>query len=139
MRVVEAFRESYGVEPLGVWHAPGRVNLIGEHTDYNDGFVLPFAVPWGVTAAVAPRDGRRHPAAVAPGGRAADHRDPRPGRGLGRYVVGVFWVLREAGHPVRGADLVVDGDVPQGAGLSSSAALEWPSGPPSTSCTAWAS
>ncbi|MFD8559780.1 galactokinase [Streptosporangium canum] len=124
MRVIEAFRESFGVEPEGVWHAPGRVNLIGEHTDYNDGFVLPFAVPWGVTAAVAPREDdvvrlrslqAGEPQTVETLGRA---------EGWARYAVGVFWALREAGHPVRGADLVIDGDVPQGAGLSSSAALE---------------
>ncbi|WP_030903826.1 galactokinase [Streptosporangium amethystogenes] len=124
MRVVEAFRESYGAEPVGVWHAPGRVNLIGEHTDYNDGFVLPFAVPWGVTAAISPREDEvvrlrslqvDEPVTLATLDQA---------EGWTRYVAGVFWVLREAGHQVGGADVVIDGDVPQGAGLSSSAALE---------------
>ena len=56
MQVVKAFREAYGKDPQTVWHAPGRVNLIGEHTDYNDGLVLPFAVGWGVNAALSPRD-----------------------------------------------------------------------------------
>ncbi|AWS41589.1 galactokinase [Streptosporangium sp. 'caverna'] len=124
MRVVEAFRESYGVEPLGVWHAPGRVNLIGEHTDYNDGFVLPFAVPWGVTAAVAPREDDVIRLRSLQAGEPLTIETLDQAEGWARYVVGVFWVLREAGHPVRGADLVIDGDVPQGAGLSSSAALE---------------
>ncbi|MBB4918412.1 galactokinase [Streptosporangium saharense] len=124
MRVVEAFRETFQAEPEGVWHAPGRVNLIGEHTDYNDGFVLPFAVPWGVTAAVSPRqdDVVRLRSLQADGVVTLGTLDEA--EGWARYVAGVFWALREAGHPVRGADLVVDGDVPQGAGLSSSAALE---------------
>ncbi|MEU6738525.1 galactokinase [Streptosporangium sandarakinum] len=127
MRVVDAFRESFGTEPQGVWHAPGRVNLIGEHTDYNDGLVLPFAVPWGVTAAVSPREDGvvrlRSLQAAAPGG-VETVEDPERAAGWARYAVGVFWALREEGRPVRGADLVIDGDVPQGAGLSSSAALE---------------
>jgi galactokinase len=112
------------------WVAPGRVNLIGEHTDYNDGFVLPIALPYVTTATVTPRaDGRLRirsvqrpdePAAVAVA-------DLRPGavRGWAAYVAGVVWALREAGHPVDGgADISVDGRVPYGAGLSSSAALE---------------
>ncbi|MFF0246442.1 galactokinase [Streptosporangium sandarakinum] len=127
MRVVDAFRESFGTEPQGVWHAPGRVNLIGEHTDYNDGLVLPFAVPWGVTAAVSPREDGvvrlRSLQAAEPGG-VETVEDLERAAGWARYAVGVFWALREGGRPVRGADLVIDGDVPQGAGLSSSAALE---------------
>ncbi|WP_214415954.1 galactokinase [Sphaerisporangium fuscum] len=125
MRAAEAFRTAFGHEPEGVWRAPGRVNLIGEHTDYNDGFVLPFAVPWGVTAAVHRRDddtigllslqGGSEPQAIT---------DYERAEGWTRYVVGVFWALRQAGHAVRGADIVIDGDVPRGAGLSSSAALE---------------
>jgi galactokinase len=125
MRVVDAFREAYETEPVGVWHAPGRVNLIGEHTDYNDGFVLPFAVPWGVTAAVSPRDDGsiRLLSLQAPGAhQGVETLDEA--RGWARYPAGVFWTLRDAGLPVRGADIVIDGDVPEGAGLSSSAALE---------------
>ncbi|GAA5045086.1 galactokinase [Thermocatellispora tengchongensis] len=125
MRVIEAFREAYGAAPQGVWHAPGRVNLIGEHTDYNDGFVLPFAVPWGVTAAVSPRADRsvRLLSLQAPGEPLLIE-DLDRAQGWARYAVGVLWALREAGHDVGGADIVLDGDVPQGAGLSSSAALE---------------
>ncbi|MEV4746702.1 galactokinase [Streptosporangium amethystogenes subsp. fukuiense] len=124
MRVVEAFRESYGTEPAGVWHAPGRVNLIGEHTDYNDGFVLPFAVPWGVTAAVSPREDGVIRLRSLQVDEPVTLATPDQAEGWTRYVAGMFWVLRGAGHQVGGADVVIDGDVPQGAGLSSSAALE---------------
>jgi galactokinase len=125
MGVVEAFRAAYGREPAGVWHAPGRVNLIGEHTDYNDGFVLPFAVPWGVTAAVGPRDDDvvELRSLQAPG-EGVTLRDLDDAKGWARYPAGVIWALRGAGHPVKGADILVDGDVPRGAGLSSSAAIE---------------
>lgn len=134
MRVVEAFRDSYGTEPAGVWHAPGRVNLIGEHTDYNDGFVLPFALPWGVTAAVSPReDGVVRLRSLQAGGPVT-LATLEEAEGWARYVAGVFWALGEAGREqgqgqgrersVGGADVVIDGDVPRGAGLSSSAALE---------------
>jgi galactokinase len=125
MRVVEAFREAYGSDPAGVWHAPGRVNLIGEHTDYNDGFVLPFAVPWGVTAAVSPRtDDRIRLVSLQASGERQDLDTPEAARGWARYPAGVIWTLREKGLAVAGADILVDGDVPKGAGLSSSAALE---------------
>ncbi|MEU0517365.1 galactokinase [Streptosporangium sp. NPDC006007] len=124
MRVVEAFRETFDAEPRGVWHAPGRVNLIGEHTDYNDGFVLPFAVPWGVTAAVSPRADGVVRLWSLQAGTPLTVETLDEAEGWARYAVGVFWALREAGHPVGGADLVIDGDVPRGAGLSSSAALE---------------
>ncbi|MGW0807406.1 galactokinase [Nonomuraea sp. NPDC002799] len=122
MRVVESFRAAYGAAPQAVWHAPGRVNLIGEHTDYNDGYVLPFAVPWGVTAAVTPRADRtiRLLSLQSPGEPVtlATHEEAK---GWTRYVVGVLDVL---GDRVAGADIAIDGDIPQGAGLSSSAALE---------------
>lgn len=122
MRVVEAFREAYGAEPRTVWHAPGRVNLIGEHTDYNDGFVLPFAVPWGVTVALSPReDTTIRLLSLQAGGAPITLATPEAAEGWARYAAGVPAVL---GARVRGADLAVDGDIPQGAGLSSSAALE---------------
>ncbi|XRQ05918.1 galactokinase [Actinomadura welshii] len=126
-----AFTEAFGREPGGVWHAPGRVNLIGEHTDYNDGFVLPSALPLGVSVAAAPRDDgvvevRSRQAAspvTAPvdGGPVAAEGWP-PERAWAAYPVGVARVLRE--HGTGGASLLVDSDLPQGAGLSSSAALE---------------
>ncbi|MEO3813163.1 galactokinase [Sphaerisporangium sp. B11E5] len=125
MRVAEAFQAAYGRPADVVWHAPGRVNLIGEHTDYNDGFVLPYALPWGVTAAVSPRDDAtvRLFSLQSPGDPTTVTAYPES-TGWTRYVVGVLWALREAGHQIPGADIAVDGDVPQGAGLSSSAALE---------------
>ncbi|NUW31680.1 galactokinase [Nonomuraea sp. SMC257] len=126
MLVVEAFRAAFGADPRTVWHAPGRVNLIGEHTDYNDGFVLPFAVPWGVTAAVTPRgDHTIRLLSLQSDGEPITIERHEDARGWTRYVVGVLAVLADRlGEPVPGADIAIDGDVPQGAGLSSSAALE---------------
>lgn len=129
----QEFQELYGHPPDGVWAAPGRVNLIGEHTDYNDGFALPFALPQRTEVAAAARaDGalRLH-SADAPGGAvtldlaALDpaHR-PQGAASWAAYPAGVFWALRDAGLPVGGADLHIRSDVPTGAGLSSSAALE---------------
>ncbi|MEV0585869.1 galactokinase [Nonomuraea sp. NPDC050310] len=122
MRVIEAFRGAFGADPQTVWRAPGRVNLIGEHTDYNDGFVLPFAVPWGVTAAVSPReDGVIRLLSLQSPGAPITLSSHDQAQGWTRYVVGIPAML---GERVRGADIAVDGDLPQGAGLSSSAALE---------------
>lgn len=127
----EGFAEAFGRAPEGVWRAPGRVNLIGEHTDYNDGFVLPFALPHGVSVAAARRDDgvvevRSLQAAAtvtAPvdGGTVAAENWPAD-REWAAYPVGVARVLRE--HGTGGASLLIDSDLPQGAGLSSSAALE---------------
>ncbi|MET7288600.1 galactokinase [Streptomyces sp. NPDC005573] len=128
-QVRDRFAELYGAAPEGVWAAPGRVNLIGEHTDYNDGFVMPFALPHQVTAAVSRRtDGvlRLHSADV-PGGVAElslDALAPGADPEWTAYPAGVVWALREAGHPVTGADVHLSSTVPTGAGLSSSAALE---------------
>ncbi|MEV1168665.1 galactokinase [Nonomuraea sp. NPDC049784] len=122
MRVVEAFRAAYGASPQTVWHAPGRVNLIGEHTDYNDGFVLPFAVPLGVTAAVTPRADRTiRILSLQSSGEPVTLASHDESKGWTRYVVGVLDML---GDRVAGADIAIDGDIPPGAGLSSSAALE---------------
>jgi galactokinase len=191
------FRDCYGRDPAGVWHAPGRVNLIGEHTDYNDGYVLPFALAQGVRAAAVRRaDGvlelcsRQAPGAavrvevgsltpggvpddaapagplpltpggvpddaapagllpLTPGGVPEDAapagllpltpggvpEDAAPAGllpltpggvpGWAGYAAGVAWALREAGFAVGGARVAIDADLPQGAGLSSSAALE---------------
>ena len=125
--LVEAFRARTGRQPAGVWAAPGRVNLIGEHTDYNDGYVMPFALAQRVVIAAAPRD--NHTWSVTSLNNDSTETfsaaDLEPGMaGWQAYVAGVVWVLREAGHPVAGADLVLYSDVPEGAGLSSSAALE---------------
>ena len=125
------FREVYGYEPHGAWAAPGRVNLIGEHTDYNEGFVLPLALPHLCRVEAARReDGvlRVH-SSDQPGGvvelRVAQL---APGAGYAEgwssYPAGVVWALRAAGLDVGGADLHFESTVPTGAGLSSSAALE---------------
>ncbi|MFB7528043.1 galactokinase [Streptomyces sp. NPDC056178] len=124
-----AFTELYGSAPEGVWAAPGRVNLIGEYTDFNDGFVMPLALPHTARAAVARRaDGElRFHSADVPGGVVrlrVDELAPHQGHGWAAYPAGVVWALREAGHPVTGADIQLTSTVPTGAGLSSSAALE---------------
>ncbi|MFD5541425.1 galactokinase [Streptomyces sp. NPDC127079] len=128
-QVREGFTELYGTAPDGVWSAPGRVNLIGEHTDYNDGFVMPFALPHVTTAAVARRtDGvlRLHSADTEGGvvELSLDALEPGTDQEWTAYPAGVVWALREAGHPVTGADVHLTSTVPAGAGLSSSAALE---------------
>ncbi|WP_158843534.1 galactokinase [Saccharothrix deserti] len=112
----------------GVFEAPGRINLIGEHTDYNDGFVLPIALPHVVRITAARRDDGVLRVASRQANGVAELRlvDLAPGvvTGWAAYVAGVVWALREAGHPIGGFGLLVDGKVPLGAGLSSSAALE---------------
>ncbi|MBL1082087.1 galactokinase [Streptomyces actinomycinicus] len=128
-QVAERFAELYGAAPEGVWAAPGRVNLIGEHTDYNDGFVMPFALPHRTTAAVSRRtDGilRLHSADVdgEPVELRLDGLAPQTDTDWTAYPAGVVWALREAGHGVTGADVHLSATVPTGAGLSSSAALE---------------
>ncbi|MFI6940278.1 galactokinase [Streptomyces sp. NPDC050418] len=127
MSVAEEFSRLYGYEPEGVWEAPGRVNLIGEHTDYNDGFVMPFALPHTAVAAFGRRTDtavRAHSADLP--GEAVVVSDPAPGASAGwaDYVAGVVWALRDAGHAVGGVDVHLSSTVPTGAGLSSSAALE---------------
>ncbi|MGW1883308.1 galactokinase [Streptomyces sp. NPDC001970] len=127
--VARRFAELYGYAPEGVWAAPGRVNLIGEYTDFNDGFVMPLALPHRAVAAVARRtDGvlRVHSADMDQGVVELAVEDLAPGSdsGWAAYPAGVVWALREAGHPVTGADVQIASDVPTGAGLSSSAALE---------------
>ena len=124
------FQTQFGTEPTCCFRAPGRVNLIGEHTDYNDGFVLPCAIDYETVVVAGPRtdslivvvaadyDGQLSTidltADIAP-----DHE-----ASWSNYVRGMAWVFRQQGYRLAGANLVISGDVPQGAGLSSSASLE---------------
>lgn len=135
-RALAAFRRAYGRDPGHLVRAPGRVNLIGEHTDYNEGFVLPMALERAAWIALAPRaDGVVRLVADDLGQEgtfdvaSARRRDARgdPHDGLGgwlEYPRGVAWALQDAGHALRGFDGALASDVPRGAGLSSSAAVE---------------
>ncbi|MDE2371850.1 MAG: galactokinase [Burkholderiales bacterium] len=130
LRVNEQFRAAHGGDAALVVQAPGRVNLIGEHTDYNDGYVLPCAIGYRTLVAARPRADTLVRVAAADFGGAvdtfdlADHPQPRAAAPWADYVRGMAWAMREAGHALRGADLAIAGDVPQGAGLSSSASLQ---------------
>lgn len=134
---VTLFRDLTDRVPDGVWSAPGRVNLIGEHTDYNDGFVLPFAIPHRTYAAVGERSDDRirvasafadGPVEVAvddlrtlfPTATGAEPAVPE----WAAYPLGVAWALQLAGATGTGVDIAIASDVPVGAGLSSSAAIE---------------
>jgi galactokinase len=123
-----SFADIYGHAPAGAWAAPGRLNLIGEHTDYNDGFVLPFALPMRtvVEASTVERPEWTVASAFADSPVTFGLDDLRPGQvpDWAGYVAGVVWALREAGFEVPGARMAVSSDVPVGSGLSSSAALE---------------
>ncbi|MXG88794.1 galactokinase [Nocardioides flavescens] len=122
----ERFAERVGEPPTVVGRAPGRVNLIGEHTDYNAGLCLPVALPHATYAAARARaDDRVRVASLQQDdGWEGTLDEAASAPGWAGYAAGVLWALREAGHAVPGVDLVVDSRVPLGAGLSSSAALE---------------
>lgn len=128
---VEDFSKSLDMAVDGVWSAPGRVNLIGEHTDYNDGFVLPFGIEQRTAVAVGRRDDRILRVLSKQSDTAVevslDELSSDVLNGWSAYPLGVAWALGEAGFDlsgVSGLDLVIDSDVPLGAGLSSSAAIE---------------
>ena len=125
------FLERFGREPEGHWSSPGRVNIIGEFTDYNESFVLPTSLPMATHATLARRDDGlvRVSTTEAGAGAAIDEArvaDLEPGcvEGWSAYVFGVVWALRQSGAAVGGADVLIESEVPLGAGLSSSAALE---------------
>ncbi|MBI5877119.1 MAG: galactokinase [Chloroflexi bacterium] len=128
-RLRAAFRSRYQAEPALVARAPGRVNLIGEHTDYNDGFVMPLAIDRAVWIAARPRDDGRvslHSLNFGCDDEFALDGIARAGGAAAwsNYLRGVAVMLQQAGHRLRGMDAVVWGDVPVGSGLSSSAAVQ---------------
>jgi galactokinase len=124
--VTDAFVEKFGKRPSFIVRAPGRVNLIGEHTDYNDGFVLPMAIDRAIWIALRPREDRQVSVTTL------DYDDTaafsldnmEKGEGWIEYVKGTAWAMQEAGYALNGWEGVLKGDIPKGAGLSSSAALE---------------
>jgi galactokinase len=125
------FEDAYGRAPLGIWSAPGRVNLIGEHTDYNDGFVLPFAINRRTVVALGPREDGVLRVASAFADEVAEiaiaDLAPDMLRDWSAYPLGVAWALGQFGADlggVPGMDLYIESTVPVGAGLSSSAAIE---------------
>ncbi len=128
-RLTEALEAAFGPgKPARVFRAPGRVNLIGEHTDYNDGFVLPMAVGRHIWLA-AREDSVRHLRLFSVDFGQEAHFDlgrleRDPARPWGNYVAGVAWAFAQEGLPVRGLEAALTGNVPIGSGLSSSAALE---------------
>jgi galactokinase len=135
-RTQSAFEEAYGRPADGVWSAPGRVNLIGEHTDYNGGLVLPFAIDRRTYCAVGRRDDRvlrvRSETIEGEASIAIDDLAPESLSGWSAYALGIAWALGQpiAGEPgadlsaASGLDIFLTSDVPVGAGLSSSAAIE---------------
>ncbi|KRE59087.1 galactokinase [Arthrobacter sp. Soil736] len=127
--LAEQFQTAFGRLPDGVWQAPGRVNLIGEHTDYNEGFVLPFAIDKTARVAVGVRPGSAVRLLSTYGDQGLTTADTasldrRAAKGWTKYPLGVIWSLQQRGIDVPGLDLLLDSDVPLGAGLSSSHAIE---------------
>jgi len=126
-RIIEHFESRFGLSPAFVVRAPGRVNLIGEHTDYNDGFVLPMTINRAIWMALRPRQDRLvevHSLDFDEAQRFSLDDLHHGLAGWAEYLQGVAWALQEAGLPLQGWEGVVAGDIPVGAGLSSSAALE---------------
>lgn len=123
----DAFRQLYG-QPPRLFCAPGRVNLIGEHTDYNDGYVMPVAIDLACWVAIAPRDDRRLVVRSHNLQETVeldlDEAHPRPRKSWTDYVQGVAVVLKQSGRLLRGANMLIQSEVPIGSGLSSSAAIE---------------
>ncbi|WP_457966296.1 galactokinase [Arthrobacter sp. D1-29] len=123
------FEREFGRLPDGVWQAPGRVNLIGEHTDYNEGFVLPFAIDKTARVAVGIRADSTVRLLSTYGDQGmfttdVQALDSSAAKGWTKYPLGVMWALQQRGIAVPGLDLLLDSNVPLGAGLSSSHAIE---------------
>ncbi|HXN96856.1 MAG TPA: galactokinase [Candidatus Acidoferrales bacterium] len=127
LQLLDEFKVRFGTA-ASIYRAPGRVNLIGEHTDYNDGLVLPAAIDFYCWAAVAPRRDRKlviHSENFNETVEAGlDSLSPLEKKHWANYPLGVAWALAQAGKPLTGANLYISGEVPLGAGLSSSAAVE---------------
>jgi galactokinase len=127
----EAFHSLYGGEPK-IYRAPGRVNLIGEHTDYNQGFVMPAAIDFSTWVAIAPRQDRRLSVRSENFSETVEFDLDQPAtRSRGHwsdYPFGVAIKLEQSGLRLVGANVLVHGEVPIGSGLSSSAAIEVASG-----------
>jgi galactokinase len=125
--VEQSFRKTFGTAPAVVVRAPGRINIIGEHTDYNEGFVLPAAIDKAIWFAVSPRNDRQLRLEALDYGDACvcslDELQKHE-KGWPDYLLGAFSELIRAGHHIGGANVVFGGDIPVGAGLSSSAAVE---------------
>jgi len=130
-RLRAEFRARFGTDPR-IFRAPGRVNLIGEHTDYTEGFVMPLAINLHAWVAAAPRNDQRIRVYSSNIGQMAALDLAKPGLNAqghwSAYILGVAAALEDAKHKISGADLLVRGDVPMGAGLSSSASVEVASG-----------
>lgn len=124
--LTQSFKTYFNAKPEFIVRAPGRVNLIGEHTDYNDGFVLPMAIDHAVWLALRPRsDGQvRLFSLDLEADSAFELNSLTKGEGWLEYPKGVAYELQKAGYTLTGFDAVMTGDVPRGAGLSSSAAVE---------------
>jgi galactokinase len=126
--VAERFLAVYGTSPSGLFRAPGRVNLIGEHTDYNDGFVMPVAIDFSCYSAIRSRSDRTLSVYSQQFQENIEFNLDRlvgpSKKHWSDYVRGVAAVLRDEGYPLKGADLLIDGQVPIGSGLSSSASIE---------------
>jgi galactokinase len=126
-RLAAAFASEFGGAPDGVWGAPGRGNQIGEHTDYNDGLALPMGIRQHALCAVRRRSDATLRLVSRQSGRAQlPLSQVAPGRvsGWAAYVAGVAWAAVEDGAKATGLDVLLDSDVPMGAGLSSSAAAQ---------------
>jgi galactokinase len=125
--LLKKFRTRFG-GPAAIFRAPGRVNLIGEHTDYNDGFVFPAAIGFYCWVAIAPRNDRRLALYSENFDEAVEaNLDELKIQATGKWVdypLGVAWALEQAGYALHGANIYILGEVPLGAGLSSSAAVE---------------
>lgn len=125
---VELFTQHFGTRPLLLASAPGRINIIGEHTDYNNGYVLPAAIHLRTHFLAAPRSDNKVRVWSVDFGQeetfSVDAMSPSEGRRWANYVRGIFWALNQEGHSLGGVDALIWGNVPLESGLSSSAALE---------------